>query len=163
MCRDKNGENPLKFTGSSGQYVYSVSGEIDTLVTIDNTGKNDEGEYNPNLTITGLPAGTYYLIETKTVSGHSLLANPVEVILPITNTDEADVDYYYTETVGEETTYYYDVNTFNIKNNQLFTMPEAGGRNIFMLTLAGTAMIALAAGSTIYYRRRRGVHNKTRR
>ena len=163
LCRDKNGENPLKFTGSSGQYVYSVSGEIDTLVTIDNTGKNDEGEYNPNLTITGLPAGTYYLIETKTVSGHSLLANPVEVILPITNTDEADVDYYYTETVGEETTYYYDVNTFNIKNNQLFTMPEAGGRNIFMLTLAGTAMIALAAGSTIYYRRRRGVHNKTRR
>ena len=163
LCRDKNGENPLKFTGSSGQYVYSVSGEIDTLVTIDNTGKNDEGEYNPNLTITGLPAGTYYLIETKTVSGHNLLANPVEVILPITNTDGADEDYYYTETVDGVTTYYYDVNTFNIKNNQLFTMPEAGGRNIFMLTLAGTAMIALAAGSTIYYRRRRGAHNKTRR
>lgn len=163
---DADGSEPLNFTGNNGKYVYSEEsiGTTNTLITVDNTGKDSEtGEYNPNLTITGLPAGTYYLIETKTVSGHSLLANPVEVILPITNTDGADGDYYYTETVGEETTYYYDVNTFNIKNKQLFTMPEAGGRNIFMLTFAGTAMIALAAGSTIYYRRRRGVHNKTRR
>ena len=92
-----------------------------------------------------------------------MLANPVEVNLPATNTDGKDKGYYYTKTKNGETTYYYDVNTFNIKNNKLFDMPEAGGRNIFLLTLAGTAMIALAGGSAIYYRRRRGAHSKTGR
>lgn len=168
LCTDADGEHPLNFTGDSGSYVYSKdsigTGTTNTLITVDSTGKDSTtGKYNPNLTITGLPAGTYYLIETKTVEGHSLLANPVKVELPAMNTDGKDKGYYYTETENGETTYYYDVNTFDIENNKLFTMPEAGGRNIFMLTLAGTAMIALAAGSTIYYRRRRGAHNKTRR
>lgn len=168
LCTDADGEHPLNFTGDSGSYVYSKdsigTGTTNTLITVDSTGKDSTtGKYNPNLTITGLPAGTYYLIETKTVEGHSLLANPVKVELPATNTDGKDKGYYYTETENGETTYYYDVNTFDIENNKLFTMPEAGGRNIFMMTLAGTAMIALAAGSTIYYRRRRGAHNKTRR
>ena len=115
--------------------------------------------------ITGLPADTYYLIETKTQSGFSLLANPVEIVLPCASSEKSDSQapyYEYKETEGQ-TTYYYDSYTAVITNNKLFTMPEAGGRNIFMMTLAGTAMIALAAGSTIYYRRRRGAHNKTRR
>ncbi|HIZ40013.1 MAG TPA: fibro-slime domain-containing protein [Candidatus Anaerobutyricum stercoris] len=166
LCKDADGNQPLKFTDNdNGNYVYSKAetGVTTTLRTVNNTGTNSDGKYNPNLKITGLPAGTYYLIETKTVEGHSLLANPVKVELPATNTDGKDKGYYYTETENGETTYYYDVNTFNIKNNKLFTMPEAGGRNIFMMTIAGTAMIALAAGSTIYYRRRRGAHNKTGR
>lgn len=163
LCTDADGNNPLNFTGNDGRYVYSKenTGTTSTLITVDNTGKDSKtDEYNPNLTITGLPAGKYYLIETKTAAGHSLLANPVEVNLPATNTDGEDKGYYYTETENGETTYYYDVNTFNIKNNKLFEMPEAGGRNIFLLTLAGTAMIALAGGSAIYYRRKRGVHNR---
>ena len=117
-----------------------------------------------NLVITGLPADTYYLIETKTQSGFSLLANPVEIVLPCATSEISDSQApYYEEKEESQKTYYYDSYTAVIANNKLFTMPEAGGRNIFMLTLAGTAMIALAAGSTFYYRRRRGVHNKTRR
>ena len=92
------------------------------------------------------------------------MANPIEVTLPLVLSDGKTSDNTGTATgvVKEDGTYYYDL-TYTVINNKLFTMPEAGGRNIFMMTLAGTAMIALAARSTIYYRRRRGAHNKTRR
>ena len=88
------------------------------------------------------------------------MANPVTVVVGTTEGDSTTGNYY--EVVNDDNRHYFDLK-LKVINNKLFTMPEAGGRNIFMLTLAGTAMIALAAGSTIYYRRRRGVHNKTRR
>lgn len=165
LCLDKKGTQKVHFKKDDGKYVYSAedAGSTTTLVTDGTTGQTGEKD-NPNLVITGLPADTYYLIETKTKSGFSLLANLVEIVLPCASGELSNSQSpYYQETDGSQTTYYYDSYTAVIKNNKLFTMPEAGGRNIFMMTLAGTAMIALAAGSTIYYRRRRGAHNKTRR
>ena len=163
LCLDKAGEQKVHFTEVDGKYVYSADsgvGSTTTLATNNAFGQTD-GKDNPNLVITGLPADTYYLIETKTQSGFSLLANPVEIVLPCASGEESDSqEPYYEETVGFVTTYFYDSYTVDITNNKLFTMPEAGGRNIFLMTLAGTAMIALAGGSTIYYRRRRGVHNR---
>ncbi len=168
LCLDKAGTQKVYFVKTDTGYEYSssnVEGASTTLITNDVEGTTTDEKDNPNLVITGLPADTYYLIETKTQSGFSLLANPVEIVLPCASSEKSDSQapyYEYKETEGQ-TTYYYDSYTAVITNNKLFTMPEAGGRNIFMMTLAGTAMIALAAGSTIYYRRRRGAHNKTRR
>lgn len=121
-------------------------------------------EADGTITFTDLADGKYRITETQSPAGHSLLANPIEVELPLVLGKGESSDNTGTATGVEKVdgTYYYDL-TYTIINNKLFTMPEAGGRNIFMLTLAGTAMIALAAGSTIYYRRRRGAHNKTRR
>lgn len=166
LCLDKAGEQKVHFTKVDGKYVYSADSGVGSTTTLatDNTSGQTGVKDNPNLVITGLPADTYYLIETKTQSGFSLLANPVEIVLPCASDELSESQSpYYQETDGSQTTYYYDSYTAVIENNKLFTMPEAGGRNIFMMTLAGTAMIALAAGSTIYYRRRRGAHNKTRR
>lgn len=166
LCLDKEGTQKVHFTETDGKYVYSSDdgvGSTTTLVTDSTTGQTNEKD-NPNLVITGLPADTYYLIETKTKNGFSLLANPVEIVLPCESNERSDKqEPYYEESNGSTTTYFYDSNTVDITNNKLFTMPEAGGRNIFMLTLAGTAMIALAAGSTICYRRRHGAHNKVGR
>ena len=153
----------MHFTKVDGKYVYSADSGVGSTTTLatDNTSGQTGVKDNPNLVITGLPADTYYLIETKTQSGFSLLANPVEIVLPCASDELSESQSpYYQETDGSQTTYYYDSYTAVIENNKLFTMPEAGGRNIFMMTLAGTAMIALAGGSTIYYRRRRGVHNR---
>lgn len=113
-----------------------------------------------------LEEGKYQIIETQSKEGYSLLAEPIEVNLPYkvakgekdNITGESNTPDYSDETYD----YYLNI-SYTIINNKLFDMPEAGGRNIFLLTLAGTAMIALAAGSTIYYRRRRGAHNKTGR
>lgn len=167
LSTNKNGEGEVHFLlQSDGVYTYAEgTSEVGDTTTTLITNGNDNGV--PNLNVSGLPAGTYYLFETKTQNGYSLLADPIEVILPLTSTTtegmDEDFNYYIETNVSGENVYYYDTNTFEIVNNKLFTMPEAGGRNIFMITLAGTAMIALAAGSTIYYRRRRGTHNKTRR
>ena len=164
LCLDKAGMQKVYFVKTGTGYEYSssnVEGASTTLITNDVEGTTTDEKDNPNLVITGLPADTYYLIETKTQSGFSLLANPVEIVLPCASDELSESQSpYYQERDGSQTTYYYDSYTAVIENNKLFTMPEAGGRNIFLMTLAGTAMIALAGGSAIYYRRRRGVHNR---
>lgn len=105
--------------------------------------------------------GEYTITEIQSPEGYSLLANPVTVVVGTTEGNSNTGDSYY-EVVNDENKHYYNLK-LKVINNKLFTMPEAGGHNIFMITLAGTAMIALAVGSTIYYRRRRGAHNKTGR
>ena len=118
-------------------------------------------EADGTITFTDLADGKYRITETQSPAGHSLLANPIEVELPLVLEEGESSDNTGTAAgvVKGNETYYYDL-TYTVINNKLFTMPEAGGRNIFLMTLAGTAMIALAGGSTIYYRRRRGVHNR---
>lgn len=117
---------------------------------------------------TNLGIGKYRITEIQAPEGHSLLANPIiveEFPYPkasISQDGSVSVDEDATTVmIGEKECY--PTITYTIVNNELFEMPEAGGRNIFMMTLAGTAMIALAGGSAIYYRRRRGTHGKTER
>ena len=129
-------------------------------------GEEETTDSDGKIIFDNLEEGKYQIIETQSKEGYSLLAEPIEVNLPYkiakgekdNITGESNTPDYSDETYD----YYLNI-SYTIINNKLFDMPEAGGRNIFMMTLAGTAMIALAAGSTIYYRRRRGAHNKTRR
>lgn len=163
------GSIKLTKTDSTGQEFLSGA-----KFKIERGSFEDEKETGENglIEFTNLLPGTYTITEIQSPEGYSLLANPIEITVGITDEElgnvangiqpDKDKGYSVIESSGEKTTYYYDWGA-TVKNNKLFTMPEAGGRNIFMMTLAGTAMIALAAGSTIYYRRRRGVHNKTRR
>lgn len=132
--------------------------------------KDAEDEKIATVKFTNLLPGEYTITETKSPAGHSLLANPIKIKIGAGQDDlitngilNQDKGYEaVASSTGDKSTYYYNWGA-TVVNNKLFTMPEAGGRNIFMMTLAGTAMIALAAGSTIYYRRRRGAHNKIRR
>ena len=163
------GSIKLTKTDSTGQEFLSGA-----KFKIERGSFEDEKETGENglIEFTNLLPGTYTITEIQSPEGYSLLANPIEITVGITDEElgnvangiqpDKDKGYSVIESSGEKTTYYYDWGA-TVKNNKLFTMPEAGGRNIFMMTLAGTAMIALAAGSTIYYRRRRGAHNKTRR
>lgn len=133
----------FKITNKAGE-------EVATLTTGDGTKKGVA-------TLSNLLPGEYTITEIQSPAGYSLLANPVTVIVGTTEGNSKTGNYY--KVVNDDDKHYYDLK-LKIINNKLFTMPEAGGRNIFLLTLAGTAMIALAGGSTIYYRRRRGVHNR---
>lgn len=141
--------------GAVFKVVNAAGEEIATVTT------GDEGSGQKGIaTVSNLLPGEYTITEIQSPEGYSLLANPVTVEVGMTS-PQSDSDTGYT-VVNDENMHYYHLK-LKVINNKLFTMPEAGGRNIFMVTLAGTAMIALAAGSTVYYRRRRGVHNKTRR
>ena len=129
-------------------------------------GEEETTDSDGKIIFDNLEEGKYQIIETQSKEGYSLLAEPIEVNLPykVTKGEKDNITgESNTPDYSDETYDYYLNISYTIINNKLFDMPEAGGRNIFVMTLAGTAMIALAAGSTIYYRRRRGAHNKTRR
>lgn len=155
--------NPTGGTDSNGAW--------ETIEGVGDSGTDQVKTKNGGLaSFTNLGKGRYRITEIQAPEGYSLLANPIIVEeFPYPSSDESsgvsvsEGNIYKTETINDEEVKYYHTITYTIVNNELFEMPEAGGRNIFMMTLAGTAMIALAAGSTIYYRRRRGAHNKTRR
>ena len=140
--------------------VFKITNKAGEEVATLTTGDGRNGTKKGIATLSNLLPGEYTITEIQSPAGYSLLANPVTVIVGTTEGNSKTDNYY--EVVNDDDKHYYDLK-LKIINNKLFTMPEAGGRNIFLLTLAGTAMIALAGGSTIYYRRRRGVHNKTRR
>lgn len=137
--------------------VKNANNEIVATLT---TGDEQSGKKGI-ATLPDLLPGEYTITEIQSPEGYSLLANPVTVVVGTTEGNSNTGDSYY-EVVNDENKHYYNLK-LKVINNKLFTMPEAGGHNIFMITLAGTAMIALAVGSTIYYRRRRGAHNKTGR
>ena len=140
----------FKITNAAGEEMATVP-----------TGDGQNGTRKGVATLSNLLPGEYTITEIQSPEGYSLLANPVTVVVGTTEGNSNTGDSYY-EVVNDGNKHYYHLK-LKVINNKLFTMPEAGGRNIFMITLAGTAMIALAVGSTIYYRRRRGAHNKTGR
>ena len=149
---------------------FTITGPNDYSSVLTTALEDKDGKKIATVKFTNLLPGEYTITETKSPAGHSLLANPIKIKIgageyELNSNGTLNQDEGYNavaSSTGENSTYYYNWGA-TVINNKLFTMPEAGGRNIFMLTFAGTAMIALAAGSTIYYRRRRGVHNKTRR
>lgn len=105
------------------------------------------------LKFTELEDGEYRITEVKSPTGHSLLANPIDVTLPMTaNSTQEGLEKGKGVTKEDEKVYYYDL-TYTIKNNKLFDMPAAGGR--FKATIIGIAIMIIAAGCYIIRRRRR--------
>lgn len=107
----------VKVTGADGVYVYNdaAGSNTNTLVTA-NGGK---------LVISGLPAGTYYLKETKAPDDYNLLKDVITI------------------TVGEDAegvtngTY-----TQNIINKKGFNLPTTGGLGTLMFIVIGGVLIA---------------------
>lgn len=164
---------PVAFTKKAdGEYVYAGGTAAGTATTtkVATSDKTIEGTDGSNLQLTGLPKGLYYLVETKSSFGYSLLANPIRVQLPmvVSLTDQQKEDgnysdsYYYSEDGGVDengadvTTYYYGSVRHEITNNKLFGMPESGAWGYSMwLTFAGAAMVLLAAGYTLHLKKKK--------
>lgn len=159
ITKTNTDDNPTPAESLLPGAVFKVTNAAGEEIATVTTGDEESGQKGI-AKVSNLLPGEYTITEIQSPEGYSLLANPVTVVVGTTEGDSTTGNYY--EVVNDDNRHYFDLK-LKVINNKLFTMPEAGGRNIFMLTLAGTAMIALAAGSTIYYRRRRGVHNKTRR
>lgn len=107
------------------------------------------------LKFSDLEDGEYRITETKSPAGHSLLANSIDVTLPMTlNSTQKGLEKGTGITKENGKVYYYDL-TYTIKNNKLFNMPASGGR--FKATLIGIAVMIMAAGCYILRHRRKRI------
>lgn len=119
--------NQIKVSGSAGVYTVDPAGTA-TLTTA----------AGGKLEIKGLPAGTYYLKETKTIDGYNLLSNAVEIDLNVT-VEESGSSVTYK--LGTETLAGNAVSR-EIINKKGFTLPQTGGLGTLMFILIGGVLMA---------------------
>ena len=102
-----------------------------------------------------LTPGHYFLKETKTKPGLSLLKDPVQVTIPFQKDSQtADADQTDSNPVTwGDITYYFDL-TYEIRNDRLLSLPVSGTRNYNSLAvMAGTCCIVFAGLSAVTIRK----------
>lgn len=137
---EKNAASAMKF---------NVTDATKNIYTRDDNGSailktNTEGK----LYVNGLESGTYYLVETKTNLGYTLLKDAIKIVI---TGNEADGSA--TATVGDKAVV---MNADGISsltallpitviNNTGFDLPATGGAGTALFTIAGIAIVAVAA------------------
>lgn len=123
--------------------------------------------------IKGLEQGVYYLKETATKAGYYLPKGVFEIVLagdgngttPRILTGKLDAASTFTATVTEDSTLVggtatVDTTAVNqldivLKNSSQPILPSTGGMGTALFTFGGVALMVLAAGLTIYMRKRK--------
>jgi LPXTG-motif cell wall-anchored protein len=130
----ENGEYAATVTKSNGDWISAAaSGKTTTtdLVT------DSEG----NIRLTALPEGSYTLVETKTVSGQQLLAEPVSIVMPYVKSGaqiNVDGNVYF-----DGTNHLYELE-YTITNTANFKLPSTGAENLMPVwSMAGFAVLGI--------------------
>ena len=121
----KNGTNPIKVTGSNGNYVVdptSTTTEFESVESITEKGYN--------LHVNGLAAGDYWLVETQAPDGFNKLTAPIKVTI----TKTGDAKWTVSKDGTEETDKIIDV-----ENSTGSLLPSTGGTGV--IVFAGVAIL----------------------
>lgn len=110
---------------------------------IEEKGTNKDGL----VTFDGLAAGTYYLKETKTASGYTLLANPIKITISAPAADTRATFKYDYDGENKEATLSQEDNgnarfTFTVTNKKGFNLPSTGGMGTYIFTIGGLVVMA---------------------
>lgn len=134
-----NGTNPIKVTGSNGNYVVDPSSTTTEFESV----KSIEGK-NYNLHVNGLAAGTYYLVETEAPAGYNKLTAPIKVVI----TKNGD-DFTISQDGTDETDKIIDV-----ENSTGSLLPSTGGMGTIAFTVVAALLVLGVAISFIRDRKR---------
>ncbi len=105
-----------------------------------------------------LEKGNYLLTESKTLSGYTLLKEPVKITIPyVMNT--SDVSNSTGPGTGDgiqdgDKTLYYNL-TYTITNGQSFDLPQTGGTSADRIMRTGMVLFVTAGGALLYLNRKR--------
>lgn len=132
-------------TGANGYWV-AADGSDPMYVGVD--GK---------LNLYGLEPGTYYLKETATMQGYTLLAEPITIVITAAD-DQQDGDPTMSATVNGATAQVSNgmvsLTVENTKSTTGFTLPQTGGTGTLMATAIGLGMLCVGVILLTVYRRK---------
>lgn len=130
--------------GNSGYWVAATEETPPVVMYVGTDG---------NLNLYGLEPGTYYLKETATMDGYTLLAEPITIVI----TDE-DSDGTATATVNNATAQVtgglVSLSVENTKNTAGFTLPATGGEGTLVVTAIGIGCLCIAVILLAIYRKK---------
>ena len=139
----KNGTNPIKVTGSNGNYVVDLTSATTEFESVENI---EEKGYN--LRVNGLAEGTYYLVETKAPDGYNKLTAPV--VIKITKSIDTDVNNWTISKDGKDET----DKIIDIENSTGSILPSTGGRGAIAFAVIAALLVFGVAVSFIRDKRK---------
>ena len=102
-----------------------------------------------------LDQGEYQITETKTISGNTLLKDPINITLPITMTDKQAKDMSAATDNGQFDDYtnkwYFYEATFEVTNSVKFIMPTTGANGVWRFIFFGFGTMAVLATELVIY------------
>lgn len=132
-------------TGGYWQAANAATPEINTYTMYVGT--------NGKLNLYGLEPGTYYLKETATMSGYTLLTEPITIVI-----SDDDKDGTATATVNganaQVTNGVVYLSVENTKNDMGFTLPQTGGPGTLTATAIGLGLLCAGVILLVVYRKK---------
>ena len=147
-------EFELKFVKESESYTNDADKSYIPLLKQGETTKATT-DANGYIVWQNLDQGEYQITETKTISGNTLLKDPINITLPITMTDKQAKDMSAATDNGQFDDYtnkwYFYEATFEVTNSVKFIMPTTGANGVWKFIFLGFgAMAVLTTGLIIY-------------
>lgn len=143
-----NLSNKIPVKSGNGDYWVAATEETSPVVMYVDT--------NGNLNLYGLEPGTYYLKETATMEGYTLLAEPITIVITATNNQTGDPTM--TATVNgvnaQVTSGVVSLAVENTKNETGFTLPRTGGAGTLLATAIGLGLLCAAVILLVVYRKK---------
>ena len=138
--------DPIKFVKlGDGKYRVAIKNALNATDTLESPNGNDG--VKGIITISGLDAGTYTLVETKAPDGYNKLDNPTTITIQATsNNNGTDVTVS-----GNEVT---------VKNNKGSLLPETGGMGTVLFTVVGVGGILAVGYSFMKSNKKNRLHEK---
>lgn len=140
-------DQAIKVTGQNGS--YTVAPDQTTEKNMDMISVETVVSTGYNLSLNGLAAGTYWLVETEAPAGYNKLTAPIKVT--ITKSKTEDVNGWTITTDKNNVT----DKIIKVVNTTGTILPGTGGMGTVLFTVIGVALVLIVAASFVISRRKR--------